>query len=55
MLLTNKTHQDLVKNNSKTSFNGGVRKLEMRENGGRNFGLGVKERETDRKRRRREL
>ena len=27
-----------MKNNLKTSFNGGVRKVEMRENGGRKSG-----------------
>ena len=37
VLLTKKTHQDLMKYNSKTRLNGGVRKLEMRENGGRNM------------------
>ena len=49
MLLINKTHQDLMKNNSKTSCIGGVRKLEMREMVEENWGSerereGVKER-----------
>ena len=46
-----------MKNNSKTSFNGGVRNLEMRENGGRKFGYRrerEREREIERERRRRE-
>ena len=55
VVLIKKTHQDLMKNNSKTSFNRWVRKLELRENGGRKSGVkerekkveGVKEREED--------
>ena len=38
-----------MKNNSKTSFNGGVRKLQMRENGG---SVKVKKRERERERER---